>query len=240
MFGRFRRRPAPAVLTAASWPVGYFDDEDMKDQEGHPGDWLFDRVILHVFQYIAGLAPLMTAVLADLDVWETRSSKETGTFYKRFKHMYRQRQEFRSVVAYRVQQVVGSAEAFGKIVKPQPDWLHVTNLHLETLDIGPGLYVEHGFSTIVNARRIGRNFWVNQNVTIGTGKGGIPSFGDDCSVRTGAVVVGGIVIGDRVTIGANAFVDFDVPDDSLVVSERARIIKTKSKPVQRQEGLSAD
>ena len=230
MFGVFRGQKTPVAPVLPEWPAGLFDDGDFSDGEGEEGVWLFNRVILNVFQYIAGTAPLLDIVTADLGVWEGYSSKGSGSLYKRFKHMFQQRQEFRSLVLFRVHRVVGSIHDYFMLLMPAPEWMHVTNLFLESPEVGPGLYIEHGFSTIVNARRIGRNFWVNQNVTIGSGQGGAPAFGDDCAVRTGAVVVGGITIGDRVTIGANAFVDFDVPADSMVVCHRAQIIKKKKKP----------
>ena len=230
MFGVFKGRKAPDAPAPPDWPAGLFDDDDFGDSEGEEGAWLFNRVILNAFQYIARIAPLLDVVTADLDLWERYSSKGSGSLYKRFRHMFQQRQEFRSLVLFRVGRTVGTTHDYFSLLMPAPDWMHVTNLFLETPEVGPGLYIEHGFSTIVNARKIGRNFWVNQNVTVGAGKGGMPAFGDDCAVRTGAVVVGGITIGDRVTIGANAFVDFDVPDDSLVVCQRAQIIKKKKKP----------
>lgn len=230
MFGVFRGRKTPEVPTAPQWPAGLFEDDDFADAEGEEGAWLFNRVILNSFQYIARHEALLDIVTADLTTWERYSSNAAGSLYKRFKHMYQQRQEFRSLVLFRVGRTIGSTHDYFSLLMPAPDWMHVTNLFLETPEVGSGLYIEHGFSTIVNARKIGRNFWVNQNVTIGAGKGGMPAFGDDCAVRTGAVVVGGITIGDRVTIGANAFVDFDVPDDSLVVCHRAQIIKKKKKP----------
>ena len=230
MFGRFKRRKAPEEQPSVVWPDGVFDDDDLVDRDGNHKGWSFDRVTLRGFQYIAGHDDLLAIVMADLDVWESYASKAMGSLYKRFKHMYQHRQEFRSLVFFRVRSVIGSVDDFFKILAPAPDWLHVTNLFLSTPDIGPGLYIEHGFSTIVYAQRIGRNFWLNQNVTIGNSKGGLPTFGDDCQVRTGAIVVGGITIGNRVRIGANAFVDFDVPDDSLVVPQRSRIIPAKPRP----------
>lgn len=231
MFGVFKGRKASDDLPAPpKWPAGLFEDDDFSDGEGEDGAWLFNRVTLNAFQYIAGHESLLATVTGDLEVWERYSSKASGSLYKRFKHMYQQRQEFRSLVLFRVSRLVGSIHDYFILLMPAPEWMHVTNLFLESPEVGPGLYIEHGFSTIVNARKIGRNFWVNQNVTIGSGQGGAPAFGDDCAVRTGAVVVGGITIGDRVTIGANAFVDFDVPDDSLVVCQRAQIIKKKEKP----------
>jgi serine O-acetyltransferase len=87
------------------------------------------------------------------------------------------------------------------------------------------LYVHHGFSTIVNAEAVGRNFWVSQQVTIGSGKGGRPSIGDDVRITAGAKVFGAITIGDRSVIGANAVVLKDVPPDCTVAGVPARIIR---------------
>src|SRR3972149_5048810 len=33
--------------------------------------------------------------------------------------------------------------------------------------IGPGLFIQHGFCTIIAAKSIGENCWINQHVTIG-------------------------------------------------------------------------
>src|SRR4051812_11498789 len=42
-----------------------------------------------------------------------------------------------------------------------------TALHLRCPDISSGLFLQHAFSTTVGAERIGRNCWINQQVTIG-------------------------------------------------------------------------
>jgi serine O-acetyltransferase len=44
------------------------------------------------------------------------------------------------------------------------------------------------------------------------------------SIYTGATVFGGITIGDNVTIGAGAVVFDDIPSNSTVVGNPARII----------------
>lgn len=82
-------------------------------------------------------------------------------------------------------------------------------------NIGPGMLIEHGWSTIVSARSVGSNFMIHQNCTIGYNHGGCPTIGDNVKLYTGAVVVGPINIGNNVTIGANCVVLNDVPDDSL-------------------------
>ena len=99
-----------------------------------------------------------------------------------------------------------------------------TNLWLSTKTIGPGIYIQHGFSTKVFAERIGKNFWINQNCTVGD-HNGKPSIGDNVQVRTNAVVFGAITIGNNVKIGAGSVVNFDVPDDCTVVPQRMRIIQ---------------
>lgn len=90
------------------------------------------------------------------------------------------------------------------------------NLYLHTLGIGRGLHVVHGFSTIVVAERIGKNFTVYQNFTVGWEKTGKPIIGDNVTIYAGAVVSGGIKIGNNVRVCANAHVRQDVPDNSIV------------------------
>jgi serine O-acetyltransferase len=64
-----------------------------------------------------------------------------------------------------------------------------------------------------------------QQVTIGIlAKGLAPVLGSDVYVGAGAKVLGGIHIGDRVWIGANAVVLKNVPDDCSAVGIPARII----------------
>jgi len=96
-----------------------------------------------------------------------------------------------------------------------------TNLYIWCHSIGEGLFIEHGFSTVIAAKSIGRNCWINQQVTIGDSGKGIPIIGNNVHICAGAIVVGPIHIGDNATIGAGAIVVEDVPSDSLVISEKA-------------------
>lgn len=100
-----------------------------------------------------------------------------------------------------------------------------TNLTLACSDIGPGLIVQHGWSTVVVAARVGRNFHVNQCVNIVWNGDKRAVIGDNVSVCAGAIIVGGVTIGDNVTIGAGAVVLKDVPSDCIVVGNPAKIIK---------------
>lgn len=91
---------------------------------------------------------------------------------------------------------------------------------------GGGLYIAHGTSCQVYANRIGENLWMHQNVTLGMIGEGRPEIGDNVYIGTGAVVLGGIKIGNNVRIGANAIVVDDIPDNSVVVSPKGKVIKT--------------
>lgn len=102
-------------------------------------------------------------------------------------------------------------------------------LHLECSDIGPGLFVQHGFATIVAAARVGANCWVNQQVTIGFDSADArPTLGDNVSVGAGAKVLGAVTLGDRVRVGANAVVLTDVPAGCTAVGVPARILPPRS------------
>lgn len=99
-------------------------------------------------------------------------------------------------------------------------------LFITTKDIGPGLFLQHGFSTIISARMIGKDCWVNQQVTIGYAAEGIgPTLGDNVSVYAGAKVIGNITIGDNSIIGANAVVVKNVPPNCTVVGVPAYIVR---------------
>ena len=58
---------------------------------------------------------------------------------------------------------------------------------------------------------------------IGAGPG-LPVIGDNVLVGARAMIVGPVCIGSGSLIGANAFVTFDVPENSTVVSQTAKIL----------------
>lgn len=105
----------------------------------------------------------------------------------------------------------------------------------KSCNIGEGLFVEHGWSMVIDAAKVGKNLWINQNVTIGWGRGGQPIIGDNVRIGTGAIVIGGITIGNNVNIGANAIVVNDVPDNCTVCSSKAQIVKFHSSPTQNAQ-----
>ena len=82
----------------------------------------------------------------------------------------------------------------------------VDTLFIETPQIGGGLYIQHGFATMIAAKSIGENCWINQQVTVGYTAKGCPVIGNDVMITCGAKVLGDITVGDGAIIGANAVV----------------------------------
>ncbi|MBE5739538.1 MAG: serine acetyltransferase [Clostridiales bacterium] len=98
-----------------------------------------------------------------------------------------------------------------------------------TVNIGEGFYIGHYGRIIINPNVIiGKNVNIATGVTIGQenrGKRqGVPTISDNVWIGTNAVIVGRVTIGTDVLIAPNTFVNFDVPDHSVVVGNPARII----------------
>lgn len=75
--------------------------------------------------------------------------------------------------------------------------------------------------------KIGKNCNIAQGVTIGQqnrGKNeGFPEIGDEVWIGPNAVIVGGIKIGNNVLVAPNSFVNFDVPDNCVVMGNPAQM-----------------
>ena len=87
--------------------------------------------------------------------------------------------------------------------------------------LGAGVELGYwGLGIVVHSRAV-------IGVTIGTRhKGGdVPEIGSDVVIGAGAVLVGGIKVGDGAVIGANSVVNRDVPSGAVVVGVPARVIR---------------
>ena len=111
------------------------------------------------------------------------------------------------------------------------------------LSIGRGLILYHGQALVVNFKTIiGDNCILRNSVTIGHKKlangtlSACPRIGNNVDIGANACIIGDVVIGDNVIIGAGAVVVKNVPSNSVVVGNPARII-TSPQPLSEGEGL---
>ena len=95
--------------------------------------------------------------------------------------------------------------------------------------IGEGFYIGHLGRVIIHPdAKLGKNINIGTGVTIGIenrGKRkGVPTINDDCWIGTNSVIVGKINIGSDVLIAPLTYVNFDVPDHSIVIGNPGKII----------------
>jgi serine O-acetyltransferase len=96
-------------------------------------------------------------------------------------------------------------------------------------EFAPGFVLVHTVGVVIHGSvRGGRNVIIESGVVVGAARNGfpieVPVIGDDVYIGAGAKLLGGIRIGSRVTIGANAVVVKDVPDDATAVGVPAKVI----------------
>lgn len=88
------------------------------------------------------------------------------------------------------------------------------------------IFSHGGMATVINGRCvIGNNVVIGTCVTIGGGRNGVPTIGDNVYIATGAKIIGGVDVGEHVVIGANAVVTKDIPSHVCVAGIPAKIIK---------------
>ncbi|MCE7066586.1 serine O-acetyltransferase [Dyadobacter sp. CY326] len=166
------------------------------------------------------------AIHADAKRWLEVFGQDYGKTYG-FVYLLSFYPEFRNLFYYRV----GFIRYFFKFLCPE-----LSTLYIHTPVIGEGLFIQHGFSTIINAESIGKNCWINQQVTIGfTNSTDSPTIKDNVTIYAGAKVLGNVTIGSNSVVGANAVVVKDVPENATVVGYAARVIKINGKSVRNVE-----
>jgi cysteinyl-tRNA synthetase len=98
--------------------------------------------------------------------------------------------------------------------------------------IGGGFFIDHGSGVVIGeTSEIGENVTLYQGVTLGgTGKEKgkrHPTLGNNVVVGAGTKILGPIIIGDNVKIGANSVVLHSVPKNSIVVGVPGKVIKRR-------------
>jgi len=191
------------------------------------------RAILHILLF--SVSPAKVVIEKDVARWVEESfppDQRMSKKWKRLVWLLWRCQAFRNLFYYRIEReerIISRAIAELAKLFYRP----IDTLYIYTPIIGAGLYIQHGFSTIISAKSIGENCWINQQVTIGfTNLTDTPTIGNGVRITAGAKVFGNITIGDNSVIGANAVVFKNVPPNCTVVGVPAYIAKCDGKKVR--------
>lgn len=179
--------------------------------------------LLHIFNALKlwFLYPIVcknTRFVADLARWSEWKQCPYTSRYWQFVFLMSEYKEFRNICYYRM----GKAQYFVRWICPPLD-----SLYIHCRDIGGGLLIQHGFSTIINAESIGRNVKIFQQVTIGFNGDKRPKIGNNVEICCGVKIIGGVMVGNNVVIGAQALVIKNVEDNVVVGGVPAKVLKCK-------------
>jgi serine O-acetyltransferase len=167
-------------------------------------------------------------IKADLYRYGGQTSLLKGLQVEGFRYMY----FLRKALQYKRRSPLG---IFYRLLRRKYSYKYGFQIPLNT-NIGEGFYIGHFGTIVINGNaKIGRNCNIAHNTTIGeVSRGklkGYPTIGDYVWIGTGSVIVGNITIGNNVFIAPNTFVNMNVPENSLVIGNPARIIE-KNNPTE--------
>jgi len=100
-------------------------------------------------------------------------------------------------------------------------------------DIGPGLRLVHSSSIVIGGNvKIGKDAMIGNCVTIGAkfwDDLAMPSVGDRVYIGTGAKLLGGIILGDDVIVGAQTICSKSVPSKTIISGIPPNVIYKQNK-----------
>ncbi|MGH8659084.1 MAG: serine O-acetyltransferase [Gammaproteobacteria bacterium] len=115
-------------------------------------------------------------------------------------------------------------------------------------EIGQGLVIHNWSGVFIANATMGENCIVYQGVAVGhlrhfrgpgRSKGrAAPRIGNNVYIASGAKVLGDVVIGDNVVVGANSLVITSVPDNCTVLGVPARIIARNNRWIAEKRHLA--
>ncbi len=159
----------------------------------------------------------------DLRRWLSVMKKDKG-LQKGFIELMTFNPEFRNLFYYRI----GFHKWFISWLCPK-----LSSLRIKTNSIGPGLFIQHGFCTTIGAKSIGKDCWINQQVTIGfSNEFDSPCLGDNVTIYAGAKIIGNLKMGNNSIAGANAVITKDVPENCTVAGVPAVIIRRNGQKIR--------
>lgn len=163
---------------------------------------------------------------ADVARWNEVEGINFGLF-KSINWYLTYRKEFRNLIQHRFKHPSGTITSYLHFAIARVLWKPMESLYIYTKDIGGGLYIQHGFATIISAEKIGKNCRIYQQVTVGYKGEFAPVLEDNVSVTCGAKVLGGLTMHVNSLAAAGAVVVKDVPENAIVAGVPAKVIAYK-------------
>lgn len=166
--------------------------------------------------------------LIEMDINRWREIDGTNmSFFESLNWYMTYKKEFRNLIQHRFKHPAYTPMCLLHYFIARIFWKPMESLYIYTKDIGGGLYIQHGFSTIITARKIGENCRIYQQVTIGYKGDFSPVLEDNVSVTCGAKVLGDVTMHSGSLAAAGAVVVKDVPENAIVGGVPAKIIGYK-------------
>ena len=192
------------------------------------------KQIFAIFNYPRTLPVYLCALcskqrkLIEMDVarWNNIDGLSYG-FFKSLNWYMTYKKEFRNLIQHRFKHPSDSLMSKIQFVIARIFWKPMDTLYIYTKDIGGGLYIQHGFATIISAKKIGENCRIYQQVTIGYKGEYNPVLEDNVSVTCGAKVLGDVTMHANSLAAAGAVVVKDVPANAIVGGVPAKVIGYK-------------
>lgn len=165
-------------------------------------------------------------IKADIARWN-EIDQVNLSFFESLNWYLTYKKEFRNLIQHRFKKPSYSVFGFLHFIIARILWKPLETLYIYTDEIGGGLYIQHGFSTIISAKKIGKNCRIYQQVTIGYKGKFNPILEDNVSVTCGAKVLGDVTMHSDSLAAAGAVVVKDVPEKAIVGGVPAKIIGYK-------------
>ena len=180
-----------------------------------------------VFAYLCVLcSPQKHFIEKDLKRWREIDGIHMGLF-ETLNWYLTYKKEFRNLLLHRLKHPSYTPLALLQYFITRLFWKPMESLYIYTQDIGGGLYIQHGFSTIISAKKIGENCRIYQQVTIGYKEDANPVLEDGVAVTCGAKVLGDVTMHKGSLAAAGAVVVKDVPENAIVGGIPAKVIGYK-------------
>ncbi len=171
------------------------------------------RFFPHLLAFI--ISKNQSLIIEDIEAYKRQDNLKSSNLFALLHFLFYHR-SFRGLFYHRI----GEVKWLIQFLAPP-----IQNLGFSKTPIGGGLILYHAYGTILNATSIGSNCKIAHNVTLGFKNGLAPTLKDNVEIFAGAIIVGGITIGNNCKIGPAAVVFKDIPDNCVVVGNPAYILK---------------